>query len=63
MKFGRFYNEFNKVQIRDYFSFWVFDFPIFVVRRYLFTHSIRNEYSYHIGIMGFSWRIKEGHLK
>jgi hypothetical protein len=59
-KFGRFYNEFGGMEIRDFFSFFIADFPIFVVRRYQNNHSSLDEKltrSYYIAILGFSFRV------
>jgi hypothetical protein len=62
MKFGKFYNEFNGMQTKDYFSFWINDFPIVVVRRYMNCHSKDNETSYYVGFLGFTWRINKGEI-
>lgn len=37
--FGKFHTEFGKVQIKDFFSFLIWDIPVFVVRKFFFLDT------------------------
>jgi len=54
-KFGKWYNEYDHIQIHDYVSFIINQFPIFVIRRYLFCHSVDYHRIYDIAILGLTF--------
>ena len=59
--FGSWYNEYHgHIRIHDYISIMVNQFPIFVIRRYDNPHSKNEDMdrSVHMGILGFSFKIK-----
>lgn len=55
--YGRFYNEISGTQIKDYFSFWIMDFPVFVIRRYMDCHSYNGSITWYVGIIGVVIRL------
>jgi len=55
-KFGCYYNEIGGFQTKDLFSFFIFDFPIVVVRKYQNNHHKSGLSRYYISLLGLTWK-------
>ena len=58
--FGKVYTEFGHMQIKDFFSFFICDYPLLAVRRYLDVDT--EAVVWMLAIFGFRVKV-EGELK
>jgi hypothetical protein len=54
-RFGHYHNEINGFQTKDFFSFFIFDFPIFVIRQYKDNHDKKGWSAFCFSLLGFNW--------